>query len=135
VAQSARRTLSVASRWFKRQAIGSEDNAVKRAIIACTLLFVGTFAAQAYHFDDTYYDLMRPNGKARSDAVFDADLNACYRQTGASRYALGDAPAFKQCMLGRKWRWQSVRTVRSPSKGRPDCFDLMFNCGFSNNPQ
>jgi hypothetical protein len=107
---------------------------MRRAIIACALLLAGTFAAQAYHSNDTYYDLVRPNGQPRDDATFDADLNFCYRQTGASRYGLGDTPAFKQCMLGRKWRWQSVRIVRdrSRSKGRPDCFDLTFDCGFKN---
>jgi len=102
---------------------------MKRAIMACALLLAGTFAAQAYHSEDTYYDLVRPNGQPRSDAVFDADLNFCYAQTGASRYRLGDTPAFKQCMLGRKWRWQSVRTVRSPSKRRLDCFDMTPSCG------
>jgi hypothetical protein len=107
---------------------------VKRAIIACALLLVGTFAAQAYHSEDTYYDLVRPNGQPRSDAIFDADLNFCYSQTGDSRYGLGDSPAFKQCMLGRKWRWQSGRIVQSPSNGQHDCFEI-DNCGFPNNPQ
>ena len=100
---------------------------MKRAIVACVLLLAGTLAAQAYHSEDTYYDLVRPNGQPRSDAVFDADLDFCYRQTGASRYALGDTPAFKQCMLGRKWRWQSVRIKRS--KRRLDCFDMVPSCG------
>jgi len=90
---------------------GFSTNALKRAIIACALLLVGTFAVQAYHSSDTYYDLVRPNGKPRSDAIFDADLNFCYRQTGDSRYGLGDSPAFKQCMLGRKWRWESVSAL------------------------
>ena len=107
---------------------------MKRAIIACVLLLAGTFAAQAYHSEDTYYDLVRPNGQPRDDATFNADLNFCYGQTGSSRYRFGDTPAFKQCMLGRKWRWQSVRSVRDPSrsKGRPDCFDVTFDCGFKN---
>jgi hypothetical protein len=96
---------------------------MKRAIIACALLLAGTFAAQAYHYNDTYRDLVRPNGKPRSDAIFNADLDACYRQTGQSRYADGDTPAFKQCMLGRKWRWQSVSIVRSPSSGSAPAFD------------
>jgi hypothetical protein len=90
---------------------------MKCALIACALLLSGTFAAQAYHSDDTYYDLVRPNGQPRSDAIFDADLNFCYAQTGANRYGLGDTPAFKQCMLGRKWRWESTRIIGSPSRG------------------
>ncbi len=64
--------------------------------------------------NDTYYDLVRPNGHARDDATFEADLNFCYGQSGVSRYRQ-DTPAFKQCMLGRKWRWQSVRITRNPS--------------------
>jgi hypothetical protein len=63
---------------------------------------------------DNYYDLVRPNGHGRGDAAFQADLDVCYRQTGASRYRQ-DTPAFRQCMLGRNWQWKSVRTVRSPS--------------------
>ena len=102
---------------------------MQRAIVACALLLVGTFAAQAYHSDDTYYDLVHPNGHPRSDAVFQADLNFCYRETGASRFRQ-DTPAFKQCMLGRKWRWESVRITRSRSNGRHDCFEAILNCGF-----
>ncbi|HXW27841.1 MAG TPA: hypothetical protein VEK55_00650 [Xanthobacteraceae bacterium] len=100
---------------------------MRRAVAACTLLLVGTFAAQAYHSNDTYYDLVRPNGQPRSDAVFNADLNFCYRQTGASRYRQ-DTPAFKRCMLGRQWQWQSVRITRSPSQRRRDFFDDMPQC-------
>jgi len=77
--------------------------------------------------NDTYYDLVRPNGQPRSDAIFNADLDFCYRQTSASRYAQ-DTPAFKQCMLSRKWQWQSVRTTRSPSQRRRDFFDDMPQC-------
>jgi hypothetical protein len=94
---------------------------MKRAVIACALLLSGTFAAQAYHSDYTYYDLVRPNGHPRSDAIFDADINSCYAQTGSSRYE--DSPAFKRCMLSRKWQWQSTRTVGSPSKERRDYYD------------
>ncbi len=101
---------------------------MKRAIIACALLLAATFAAQAYHSNDTYYDLVRPNGRPRSDAVFQTGINFCYRQTGASRYE-SDTTAFKQCMPGRKWRWESVQTVGS--KRRLDCFDIPpYDCGF-----
>jgi len=64
----------------------------------------GTYA----NTNDEYHDLVRPNGHARDDATFQADINFCYAQTGASRYR-PDTPAFKQCMLGRKWQWTSVR--------------------------
>jgi hypothetical protein len=100
---------------------------MKRAIIACALLLAGTFAAQAYHSNDTYYDLVRPNGQPRDDATFDADLNFCYGQTGISHYRQ-DTPAFKQCMLARKWRWESIRITRSPSQRRRDFFDDMPQC-------
>ena len=113
---------------MRPETVGAGDNAVKRAIIACALLLAGTFAAQAYHYETTYYDLVRPNGQPRDDATYNADLNFCYRQTGASRYD-PDPPAFKQCMLGRQWRWESVRTVRSPSKRRLDCYDMVPSCG------
>jgi hypothetical protein len=85
----------------------------KRGIAISVALMCGLAAAYA-GTTDTYYDLVRPNGQPRSDAIFDADLDFCYGQTGASRSS-ADTPAFKQCMLGRKWRWESVQTVRDPS--------------------
>ena len=90
----------------------------RAAIYKCSIgisaaLMCGLAAAYA-GTNDTYHDLVRPNGHARSDAIFEADLNFCYGQTGASRYSQ-DTPAFKQCMLGRKWRWESVKTVRNSS--------------------
>jgi hypothetical protein len=93
----------------------------KCGITISVALMCGTAGAYAAS-NDTYYDLVRPNGQPRSDAVFNADLNACYGQTGASRYG-PDTPAFKQCMLGRKWRWESVRIERSPSSGGSLNFD------------
>jgi hypothetical protein len=69
--------------------------------ISCAMAFAGAAFA-----GDNYHDLVRPHGQARSDAAFDADLDACYAQTGASR-SQPDTPAFKTCMLGRRWRWQS----------------------------
>jgi hypothetical protein len=94
---------------------------MKRAIlykcsIAISVALMGGLTAAYAATNDTYYDLVRPNGRPRSDAIFDADLNFCYGQTGASRNRQ-DTPAFKKCMLGRKWRWKSVKTVRSPSSG------------------
>jgi hypothetical protein len=88
---------------------------MKRILITTALLLGTTLGAQA-HSNDTYRDLVRPNGQPRSDAIFNADLDFCYRQTGASRYRQ-DTPAFQQCMLGRKWQWQSVRITRRPSPG------------------
>ena len=79
----------------------------KCGIAIAVALMCGLAAAHA-GTSDTYYDLVRPNGHPRSDAIFDADLNFCYGQTDASRTSQ-DTPAFKQCMLGRKWRWEFVK--------------------------
>src|SRR5271155_1904760 len=68
---------------------------------SCAMAFAGAAFAV-----DNYHDLVRPHGRARSDALFDADLEACYARTGGSR-SQPDTPAFKTCMLGRRWQWQS----------------------------
>jgi hypothetical protein len=120
-------SLIVAPRKFDAKPFGLEISAMKRIVIACSLLLVATFAALADHSNDTYYDLVRPNGQPRSDVLFQADLDFCYGQTGTSRYDQ-DSPAFKRSMLGRKWQWQSVRITRSPSQRRRDFFDDMPQC-------
>ena len=71
------------------------------AIIAGLVLIGVAHGATADNLVDNYYDLVRPNGQPRSDAVFQADLNYCYGQTGADHNA-HDTPALKQCMLGRR---------------------------------
>ena len=53
---------------------------VRVALISCASAFAGAALA-----GDTYHGLVRPHGHSRSDAVFEADLNACYAQTGTSR--------------------------------------------------
>jgi hypothetical protein len=86
--------------------------------IAIAVALLGGIAETYANTDDVYHDLVRPNGQPRDDATFQADLNFCYGQTGASRYQQ-DTSAFKQCMLGRKWQWTSVRksgTAKSSSK-------------------
>jgi hypothetical protein len=104
----------------------------KRSSLIGAVLLGGTVVAHAYHYE---WRVLQPGASQRKAAqrlpVFNAGLNACYAQTGASRQ---DQPAFKQCMLNRKWQWQSGRIVpgRSQSKRRPDCFDLTFDCGFKN---
>jgi hypothetical protein len=85
----------------------------KCGIAVSVALLCGTAAACA-NSNDQYTDLVRPNGHARDDAAFQADLDFCYGQTGASRYRQ-DTSAFKQCMSGRQWRWTSVRFTRSRS--------------------
>lgn len=83
---------------------------MKRIIITSVLLLGTSLAAQAGPVA-TYYDLIRTNGHPRSAAVHQSDLDACYGQTGQSRYEL-DGPAFKQCMLGRGYRFVSQHNVQ-----------------------
>jgi hypothetical protein len=82
---------------------------MKRTIIISMVLLAGIASASAdtVVVQERYYDLIRPHGHPRSDAIHQADLDSCYGQTGAIR-GLADTPAFKQCMLGRGYRWQSV---------------------------
>jgi hypothetical protein len=96
-----------------------------RALLIGLALFTATGIAQAGSLD-TYRDLVRPNGHPRADAPFNRDLSACYAQTGASR-SRADTPAFKSCMLGRQWAWESVR--RTQPRQIHDCFEIN-NCGF-----
>jgi len=85
---------------------------MKRTVISAALLLAATAGAQAVSLD-TWRDLIRPHGHPRSEAVFQAALDACYAQTGASRYRAA-TPAFKQCMLGRSYRWKSVQYLPEP---------------------
>jgi hypothetical protein len=88
---------------------------IKRILITTALLLGTALNAQA-GTNDTYYDMIRPHGRPRSDTIFQAALDACYNRTGASRFS-ADTPAFKQCMLGLSYRWVSVRTVRTQGSG------------------
>jgi hypothetical protein len=75
---------------------------MKRTIITAALPIATTLATQARPVD-AYYDLIRPNGHPRSDAIHQRDMDYCHVQTGQRRYAL-DGPAFQQCMLGHGYR-------------------------------
>jgi hypothetical protein len=75
---------------------------MKRTIITTALLLGTALAAQARPVD-AYYDLIRPNGNPRSDAIHQRDMAYCYAQTGQSRYEL-DGPEFQQCMATRGYR-------------------------------
>lgn len=85
---------------------------MKRIIITTALLLGTALAAQAYPVAK-YYDLIRPHGHPRSDAVHQADLDFCYAQTGQSRYSF-DGPAFKKCMLSRGYRFMSQYNAPNP---------------------
>jgi hypothetical protein len=62
----------------------------------------------------TYYDTIRPHGHSRGDAVYNANVNACYSSSGESRTAVYDTPAFKQCMLSRGYRFEYTKVVQDP---------------------
>jgi hypothetical protein len=87
---------------------------LKRTIIIFVALLAGAANAHAQP-QMKYYDLIRPHGHPRSDAIHEADLDYCYNQTGADR-ELADTPEFKKCMLGRGYRWVWTRMVGTPAR-------------------
>jgi hypothetical protein len=89
-------------------------------IIITAAVLLGTVAAQAGQ-TDSYHDLIRPNGKMRSDAVHEADLNFCYQQTGQSRF-LPDGAAFKKCMAGRGYSFTGL-TGSATDASAPSLYD------------
>jgi len=92
---------------------------MKRIVIATALLLASVLAAQA-RWEVKYYDLIRPNGHKRSDAVFRSNSDFCYRQTGQSRYVL-DGPAFRKCMLSRGYRFMWQRQIPDPPSSCAHC--------------
>ena len=90
---------------------------MKRIILTAVLLFGATLGAHADTAIQTYHDVLRPNGHKRSEAIFQADLATCSRQTGGKR-VYHDTPAFKQCMRGRGYTWMSLRIERTPAPAR-----------------
>jgi hypothetical protein len=87
---------------------------MKCAIVGSIVFLAGIAGARADAIvQERYYDLIRPHGHPRSAAVHNADLDYCYGQTGAIR-GLADTPEFKECMLGRGYRWQSTRIFGHP---------------------
>jgi len=91
------------------------------------MLLLGTAASAQARSLDRYYDLIRPHGHPRPEAVFQSALKACYAQTGASRYR-ADTAAFKRCMLSRNYRWMSVSRLRGPhyAPGSVDPFSYTY---------
>ena len=91
------------------------------------MLLLGTAASAQSRSLDRYYDLIRPHGHPRPEAVFRSALNACYAQTGASRHRVGTV-AFKRCMRGHNYRWLSVGSVRSrgAAPGSVDPFSYTY---------
>jgi hypothetical protein len=85
---------------------------MKRIALVSILLLAGVAGAHADYFETTYRDMIRPHGQPRSDAIYQANLDACYGQTGADRTA-ADTPAFKTCMMRLGWRFQTARNVET----------------------
>jgi hypothetical protein len=69
-------------------------------------------ASASTHGVSTYYDTIRPHGHARSDAVYNRAVNACYSSSGQSRTAINDTPAFKRCMLSFGYRFENTQVVQ-----------------------
>jgi hypothetical protein len=90
------------------------EDTMKRIMITTVLLLGTAVAAQAVP-QTMYKDLIRPNGQKRSDAAYQADVNACYRQTGGSPY-VPDGAAIKKCMLSRGYRFMWQRGFASGSR-------------------
>src|SRR3984885_3283314 len=88
---------------------------MRRAIIISAILLAGCIAARADQtVTEAYRDLIRPHGHPRGAAASQAALDFCYGQTGDIR-GLADTPAFKQCMLGRGYRWQRTQIKGTPA--------------------
>jgi hypothetical protein len=85
-------------------------------MLAVAILATGmvSSASASSHGESTYYDTIRPHGHPRSDAVYNANVNACYSSSGESRTAVYDTPAFKQCMLSRGYRFEFTKVVQDP---------------------
>jgi hypothetical protein len=91
---------------------------MKRVCIIAGLLVCSLSQAYATtHAEMVYRDIIRPHGHKRSDAIGNASLDFCYRQTGDSRSA-ADTEAFKSCMLTRGYRWVSTKWVQDPPRPR-----------------
>jgi hypothetical protein len=98
---------------------------MKRATIISAILLAGCLAAHAGTVTEAYRDLIRPHGHPRGAAASQAALDYCYNQTGDIR-GLADTPAFKQCMLGRGYRWQRtiVKGHFGPQNGVDECIAM-----------
>jgi hypothetical protein len=85
-------------------------------MLAVAILTAGmvSSASASTHGESTYYDTIRPHGQPRSDAVYNASVNACYSSSGESRTAVHDTPGFKQCMLSRGYRFEYTKVVQDP---------------------
>jgi hypothetical protein len=85
-------------------------------MLAVAILAAGmvSSASASTHGESYYHDTIRPHGHSRGNAVYNANVNACYSSSGESRMAVYDTPAFKQCMLSRGYRFEYTKVVQDP---------------------
>ena len=83
-------------------------------VIAVLATGLASSVSASTHGESMYYDTIRPHGHPRSDAIYNASVNACYRSSGQSRTAVHDTDAFKSCMLSRGYRFQYTNIVQDP---------------------
>ena len=88
----------------------------RKLMLALAILAAGmvSSASASTHGESYYHDTIRPHGHSRGNAVYNANVNACYSSSGESRTAVYDAPAFKQCMLSRGYRFEYTKVVQDP---------------------
>ena len=86
---------------------------MKKVIVTALLIASLSPALASSHYDTMYHDNIRPNGHPRSDAIYNAALDACYSQTGLAREAK-DTQAFKDCMANHDYRWVYTKEVQDP---------------------
>jgi hypothetical protein len=100
--------------------VAAKTTATKKVIIAVAVVLGSLSPALASsHYEFTWHDNIRPNGKPRSDAVFNGILNSCYQQTGLAREA-NVTQAFKGCMGNGGYTFVSTKDVPDPpSKSAP----------------
>lgn len=84
-------------------------------LVAILLVGMASGANASSHGESTYRDLIRPHGHPRSDAIYDAAVNACYQRSGERRTAVYDTPAFKSCMLGKGYRFLHTKVIEDPA--------------------
>jgi hypothetical protein len=99
---------------------------MKRAIIVLVILLATSATARADQVvNEMYRDLIRPHGRPRGADASQAALDYCYGQTGDTP-GLADTAAFKQCMLGRGYRWQrtQIKGKPAPTNGVDDCIAM-----------
>ena len=97
------------------------ESTMKRIIVTAAALLLGTALTAQARPVAHYYDLIRPNGHPRSDAIHQADLDFCYQQTGQSRFS-PDGAAFKKCMAGRGYSFTGL-TGRGTDASAPSLYD------------